>query len=202
MGNRVRGGCAGRWRRRLPLLAGVAYNEACRIGRSPWTFSISRLFCSRVRSSDGGRPWRSVARFSTNFNRWSGSPSAWRWKGRSRARGEMPKWLKNASDVRVIGFTERDGDTSVKIELQRLGDAAEEIYRQRRLWDELPSPDETAIHVMARAIGDVRAGNLESGRYDLALLQKVHTAGRALRSRSRIHPSARIAHGPRVSLRS
>jgi hypothetical protein len=92
-------------------------------------------------------------------------------EGRSAATGALPEWLRRASDVRVLGFVEQRGDTLLQLEAPSLGDAAEELYRQRQLWSELPRQDETAIHVMARVVNDVRFGNTESGLYDLGLLR-------------------------------
>jgi len=85
-------------------------------------------------------------------------------EGRSAATGEQPRWLKRAADVRVLGFSDRLGDTMLELEACRLGDAAEELYKQHRLFGDLPDPRETALNVMARAVQDVRSGNVESGR--------------------------------------
>src|SRR5213082_1133530 len=92
-------------------------------------------------------------------------------EGRSVAVGEQPKWLKRAADVRILGFSDRHGDTVLELEACRLGDAAEELYKQRQLWNELPDPQETAINVMARVINDVRSGNAESALYEPSLLR-------------------------------
>lgn len=93
-------------------------------------------------------------------------------EGRSSAAGEQPKWLKRASDVRVLGFSDQGGDTVVELEASPLGEAAEELYKQQRLWNEqLPDPNETALNVMARLVKDVRAGNAESALYDPGLLR-------------------------------
>lgn len=92
-------------------------------------------------------------------------------EGRSAATGEQPKWLKRASDVRVLGFSDRQGDTVLELEAGRLGEAAEELYKQRTLWTDLPDPNETALNVMARVMQDVRSGNAESTLYDPGLLR-------------------------------
>ncbi|HMC32435.1 MAG TPA: hypothetical protein VKL99_16485 [Candidatus Angelobacter sp.] len=92
-------------------------------------------------------------------------------EGRSTASGEQPRWLKRAADVRVLGFSDHRGNTMLELEAQRLGDAAEEIYKQRRLWNDLPAPEETAVNVMARVVHDIRMANAESQVYDSALLR-------------------------------
>jgi len=92
-------------------------------------------------------------------------------EGRSAATGEQPKWLKRASDVRLLGFSDQNGNTVLELEARRLGDAAEELYQQRQLFNDLPDPRETAIHVMARVVNDIRSGNAESALYDPSLLR-------------------------------
>ncbi|HWZ45328.1 MAG TPA: hypothetical protein VNW97_17775 [Candidatus Saccharimonadales bacterium] len=92
-------------------------------------------------------------------------------EGRSAAVGEQPRWLRRASDVRVVGFSDQDGDTVLELEACRLGDAAEELYKQRRLFNDLPDPQETAVNVMARVVNDIRSGDPESVLYDPGLLR-------------------------------
>lgn len=92
-------------------------------------------------------------------------------EGRSVATGEIPKWLKRASDVRIVGFADQQGDTILELEARPLGEAAEELYRQRQLWNDLPAQDETAVNVMARVVNDVRSANVESRLYDSGLLR-------------------------------
>ena len=95
-------------------------------------------------------------------------------EGRSVGVGPLPDWLKRSADVRVLGFSDREGDTLLELEALRLGEAAAELYEQPTLWNELPSQDDTAVTVMARAIDDVRNGNADSKRYDLSLLKATH----------------------------
>ncbi len=92
-------------------------------------------------------------------------------EGRSAATGEQPRWLRLASDVRILGFSDQSGDTVLELEARRLGDAAEELYKQRQLWNDLPGPEETALNVMARVLNDIRSGNTESVLYDPGLLR-------------------------------
>lgn len=92
-------------------------------------------------------------------------------EGRSTASGEQPRWLKRAMDIRVLGFSDHRGNTMLELEAQRLGDAADEIYKQRRLCSDLPGPEETALNVMVRVVHDIRMANAESPVYDSALLR-------------------------------
>jgi hypothetical protein len=74
-----------------------------------------------------------------------------------------------------LGFAEANGDTLLNLEARTLGDAAPELYKQKKFWDELPAPEETALNVMSRVMSDVRNGNPDSARYDLPLLKVTHT---------------------------
>src|SRR5258708_28010960 len=40
-------------------------------------------------------------------------------EGRSAATGEQPKWLRRASDVRILGFSDQHGDTVLELEARR-----------------------------------------------------------------------------------
>jgi hypothetical protein len=96
-------------------------------------------------------------------------------EGRSAGVGAPPDWLKRASDIRILGFAETDGDTLLELEARTLGDAAPELYKQKKFWDDLPGPEETALNVMSRVMSDVRNKNPDSARYDLPLLKVTHT---------------------------
>jgi hypothetical protein len=92
-------------------------------------------------------------------------------EGRSAAMGAPPEWLKRAADVRILGFAEQNGNTLLQLEAPALGEAAEELYKQGKLWNDLPAPADTAVNVMARVINDVRNQNPDSPRYDPSLLR-------------------------------
>jgi hypothetical protein len=94
-------------------------------------------------------------------------------EGASVSVGAPPVWLRQASDVRVIGLSERDAATIFHVEAPPLGEAAQEIYRQDSLWETRPSASETAINVLARVLDDVTRADAESGRYDRQLLNRI-----------------------------
>jgi hypothetical protein len=96
-------------------------------------------------------------------------------EGRSAGVGTPPDWLKRASDIRILGFAEDHGDTLLELEARTLGGAAPELYKQKKLWNDLPSPEETALHVMSRVISDIRRSVSDSALYDLPLLKVTHT---------------------------
>ncbi|HEY7838785.1 MAG TPA: hypothetical protein VIC54_09315 [Terriglobales bacterium] len=94
-------------------------------------------------------------------------------EGTSAHAGTQPGWLRRAADVRLVGISEGvDRATVLHVEAPTLGAAAEEIYRQERLWDTRPSPEETAVNIFARVTGDVRQGDTDSRLYDLSLLKR------------------------------
>lgn len=93
-------------------------------------------------------------------------------EGTSASVGAPPLWLRQASDVRLVGISEKDrGDTTLHLEAPTLGEAAEELYKQQTLWETKPDPHDTAVNVLARVMRDVRTGDPESPLYDLHLLK-------------------------------
>jgi len=91
----------------------------------------------------------------------------------SRARGRIPLSLKAAADVRFIGHS-ADGDsgTLLRFEVPRFGSAAPELFRQQRLWDDGPEPEQTAFELLGAALVDVAARREDSNRFDPGLLRR------------------------------
>jgi len=95
-------------------------------------------------------------------------------EGTSAHVGAPPLWLRQASDVRLVGISEKgQGDTTLHLEAPSLGEAAEELYKQQTLWETKPAPEDTAVNVLARVMRDVRTGDPESPLYDLQLLKRL-----------------------------
>jgi hypothetical protein len=92
-------------------------------------------------------------------------------EGTSATVGATPMWLRRASDVRVLGFSERHGNTLLKLAAPRLGEAAKELYAQNTLWETRPPEEDTAVNVFARVMLEVRKGDPESALYDRQLLR-------------------------------
>jgi hypothetical protein len=93
-------------------------------------------------------------------------------EGTSATVGAQPAWLHRASDVRVLGFSEKHGKTLLKLEAPTLGDAAKDLYSQNAFWETRPPQEDTAINVFARVMLEVRKSNLESTLFDRPLLRR------------------------------
>ena len=103
-------------------------------------------------------------------------------EGTSAHVGAPPLWLRQASDVRLVGISEKGrGDTTLHLEAPPLGEAAEELYKQQTLWETKPAPEDTAVNVLARVMRDVRTGDPESPLYDLHLLKHLSQIQRLFR---------------------
>ncbi|PYX01611.1 MAG: hypothetical protein DMG89_00805 [Acidobacteria bacterium] len=103
-------------------------------------------------------------------------------EGTSSHLGAAPLWLRQASDVRLVGISERgQGDTALHLEAPPLGEAAEELYKQQTLWETKPAPQDTAVNILARVMRDVRTGDPESPLYDLPLLKHLSHIHRLFR---------------------
>ncbi len=93
-------------------------------------------------------------------------------EGTSSHVGAPPMWLRRASDVRFVGLSEtRNQDTVLHLEAPTLGEAAEDVYKQGKLWETKPAPEDTAINVFARATREVSQKNADSMLYDRHLLK-------------------------------
>jgi hypothetical protein len=94
-------------------------------------------------------------------------------EGASVAFGRPPGWLERASDVRFVDYSHDCDDTLIALRLPRLGDAATELFRQGKLWDTRPDPDDTAFEVFRHVVDEVAAENSESSWYDRQLLTRL-----------------------------
>src|SRR5207249_10389882 len=75
--------------------------------------------------------------------------------------------------IRFTGYTHQGDDTLIGVEIPSLGEAAEELYRQREFWDTRPDPKETALDVLRRVVDEVAAENGESSWFDRQLLTRI-----------------------------
>ena len=91
----------------------------------------------------------------------------------SRALGRIPPSLKAAADVRFVGHS-ADGKsgTLLRFEVPSFGSAAPELFRQQRLWDDGPEPEQTAFELLGAALVDVAARRVDSNRFDPGLLRR------------------------------
>jgi hypothetical protein len=121
-------------------------------------------------------------------------------EGASVAHGRPPAWLQRTSDIRFVGYDHAGDDTLIALQLPVIGESAEELYRQRELWDTRPDPCDTAFEVFRRVVDEVTAENVESsctivncsadfpewGKYS-GVRSRLSTWLRRRRQRARLH---------------
>jgi hypothetical protein len=91
----------------------------------------------------------------------------------SRARGRVPAQLKAAADVRYLGHSAAgEAATLLKFAVPRFSVAAPDIFRQQRLWEDGPEPDQTVFELLGSALLDVAARRKDSNRFDPGLLRR------------------------------
>ena len=92
----------------------------------------------------------------------------------SHPRGRIPRGIKAAADVRFIGHSQADDNaTLLCFEVAPFGDAAADLFKQTRLWDDLPTPDQTAIELLGAALDDIGTRREESNRFDPGFLRRI-----------------------------
>ena len=91
----------------------------------------------------------------------------------SCVQGRVPSALKAASQVRFIGHSAA-GETAtlLRFEVATFGSAAADMFRQQRLWDEGPDPEQTVFELLAASLADVAARRTDSSRFDAGLLRR------------------------------
>src|SRR5271163_3583582 len=92
-------------------------------------------------------------------------------EGASASVGAPPAWLERASDVRILGFGERNGQSVLHVKAPKLGDAAPELFEHQRLWPGMASPEDTAIQLIGKIGYIVRRQEASSDMYDQSLLK-------------------------------
>lgn len=96
-------------------------------------------------------------------------------EGTSTVRGRRPQWLEDATEFIVTGLEK--GSTTLPMEAPRLGEVAGDVINQRDMWEDRPSPSETTLSLLARALQAVEQNDRESGRYDRGVLKAVSAFG-------------------------
>lgn len=97
----------------------------------------------------------------------------------SRARGRIPGSLKTAAEVRFIGHTSQaENETVLRFEVTPFGEAAPDLFTQKRLWEDGPRPEQTAFELLAAALDDMGTRRGESSRFDTGMLRRVAGYGR------------------------
>jgi hypothetical protein len=99
----------------------------------------------------------------------------------SHARGRVPAALKAAADVRFLGHGgDGDGVTLLHFAAPSFESVAADLFRQGKLWDDGPKPDETAFELFGAALTDVSARREDSDAFDRGLLHRIHWYRRVL----------------------
>ncbi len=93
-------------------------------------------------------------------------------EGASVAHGRPPAWFQRASDIRFTGYDRQGDDTLIVLQIPKIGDAAEELYRQIGLWETRPNPEDTGFEMLRHVVDEVAAENAESSFYDRQLLNR------------------------------
>ena len=95
-------------------------------------------------------------------------------RGASRFRGQRPKWMRFAADVRFVDISKgTEGGTLLHFDAPRFGEVAEEVYRQGLLFGSIPLPQDTAFDIMGNIIDDVAREVRDSERFDTGILQRL-----------------------------
>lgn len=113
----------------------------------------------------------------------------------SRATGRPPGWFVTASTVRFADVSQGQGSTRLHFEAPRLGEAAEELYRQRELFRTRPAESDTGFDLVGDMIGDVEGRVANSHRFDAGLLGRFRSFHSA---RSRWGVESLVLHGDRL----
>lgn len=90
----------------------------------------------------------------------------------SRKRGRRPGWLSAASNVRFAGISNHDSATRLHFEAPRLGEAAEDLYRQQQLFETRPAEQDTGFDLLGDALSDVLGQRRDSSRFDKTILAR------------------------------
>lgn len=101
-------------------------------------------------------------------------------EGTSSVRGRRPQWLEKATEFVVTGL--KDGSTTLPLEAPRLGDAAGDVINQRDMWADRPSPSDTTLSLLAKAVGAIERSDRKSNRYDRGVLKAVSAFGNVVQS--------------------
>lgn len=89
-------------------------------------------------------------------------------EGRSVKRGKSPDWLKKSLDFTLTGI--KTGSTILELEAPVLGEAIPEQFIQKKLWEDVIKPDDTAITLLSKSIIDATSEDVESDYFDVGVL--------------------------------
>lgn len=98
-----------------------------------------------------------------------------RFRNTSVIRGRRPEWFRRSVDVRFVDVTAGPDDSTVlHFEAPRFGEAAEELYKQKPLFEDVrPKQEDTGFDLFADVLADIRKKAEDSLRFDAKLLGQV-----------------------------
>jgi hypothetical protein len=95
-------------------------------------------------------------------------------RGRSKSRGGPPRWLANASDIRLLHVEPNGTTTTIVFEVPPLGLAAPELFEQGVFegpdWPTRPERDDTGFDLLGDLLLDVTRRDENSERFDAGML--------------------------------
>ncbi len=98
-------------------------------------------------------------------------------EGTSASVGAPPAWLERASDIRTLGFSEKNGLSLLHVKAPKFGEATPKLFEQQSFWPAAASPDDTALQVIGKIARAVRQRETGSDLYDRPLLKHLTTWG-------------------------
>ena len=135
-------------------------------------------------TSDGTIPVRALVDFLAGLTHCAEKGLRLVVEGASVRAGRPPAWLEAATNFTLAGLA--SGSTVLEIEAPTLGDLLGEQVLQGDFWLPPPEPDETALSVVSRSIGDTTAENIESDYYDAGVLKSILELKSFFRGRERV----------------
>jgi hypothetical protein len=85
--------------------------------------------------------------------------------------GRTPAWLDKAVNFTLLGL--KKGSTVLQLQAPTLGTVIGTELSQQDFWVQAPSPDDTALSLVAKSVHDTTAENLESDFYDAGVLKSL-----------------------------
>lgn len=103
-------------------------------------------------------------------------------RNRSKSKGQQPRWLKSASDLRFTGHS-GNGVSELNFELPSLDVAAEAVYAQDYLFEsDRPDGELTGLDLLMNVFQEIDGAKADSNAFDPPLLRQVSKFHRFFRS--------------------
>jgi hypothetical protein len=99
-------------------------------------------------------------------------------EGASTRTGPMPKWVAKSSEFLFRQI--KKGSTVLAFDAPTLAETIGPRISQQDLWYATPDPEDTAVSMLSKALGELTAGGMESQRYDKGMLESIMSFRRFL----------------------